>query len=92
MTVLITGGTGSLGIELKKIFPENISPTHEELDITSKKQIKKFFQQNNIDTVIHTAAITKIRKCEENKQLTWNVNVEGTKNLINEIIHSKIKY
>ena len=36
MTVLITGGTGSLGIELKKIFPENISPTHEELDITSK--------------------------------------------------------
>jgi len=39
MTVLITGGTGSLGIELKKIFPENISPTHEELDITSKKNI-----------------------------------------------------
>ena len=90
MVVLITGGTGSLGIELQKVFPENISPTHEELDVTNKKQVKKIFQQNKIDTVIHTAAITKVRKCEEDKQLTWNVNVEGTKNLIDEIIHLKL--
>jgi len=90
MVVLITGGTGSLGIELQKVFPGSISPTHEELDVTNKKQVKKIFQQNKIDTVIHTAAITKVRKCEEDKQLTWNVNVEGTKNLIDEIIHLKL--
>ena len=90
MVVLITGGTGSLGIELKKFFRENISPTHEELDITNKEQVKKIFQQNKIDTVIHTAAITKVRKCEDDKQLAWDVNVEGTKNLIDEIIHSKL--
>jgi dTDP-4-dehydrorhamnose reductase len=90
MTVLITGGTGSLGMELQKIFTENISPTHSELDITNKEQIKKIFQQNKIDTVIHTAAITKIRKCEYDKQLAWNVNVEGTKNLIDEIIRLKL--
>lgn len=90
MAVLITGGTGSLGIELQKVFPGSISPTHEELDVTNKKQVKKIFQQNKIDTVIHTAAITKVRKCEEDKQLTWNVNVEGTKNLIDEIIHLKL--
>ena len=90
MVVLITGGTGSLGIELQKIFLENISPTHKELDITNKGQVKKIFQQNKIDTIIHTAAITKIRKCEDDKQLAWDVNVEGTKNLIDEIIHSKL--
>ena len=90
MVVLITGGTGSLGVELQKIFPENISPTHEELDVTNKEQVKKIFRQNKINTVIHTAAITKIRKCEDNRQLAWNVNVEGTKNLIDEIIHSKL--
>jgi dTDP-4-dehydrorhamnose reductase len=90
MVVLITGGTGSLGIELQKVFSENISPTHKELDITNKEQVKKIFRQNKIDTVIHTAAITKIRKCEEDKQSAWNVNVEGTKNLIDEIIHSKL--
>lgn len=90
MVVLITGGTGSLGIELKKIFLENISPTHKELDITNKEQVNKIFQQNKIDTVIHTAAITKVRKCEDDKQLAWDVNVKGTKNLIDEIIHSKL--
>ena len=90
MVVLITGGTGSLGVELQKVFPENISPTHEELDVTNKEQVKKIFCQNEINTVIHTAAITKIRKCEDNRQLAWNVNVEGTKNLIDEIIHSKL--
>ena len=90
MVVLITGGTGSLGVELQKVFLENISPTHEELDVTNKEQVKKIFRQNEINTVIHTAAITKIRKCEDNRQLAWNVNVEGTKNLIAEIIHSKL--
>ena len=90
MVVLITGGTGSLGIELQKVFPENISPTHEELDITNKEQVKKIFQQNEIDMVIHTAAITKVRQCEDNKQLAWRVNVQGTKNLIDDIIHSKL--
>ena len=90
MVVLITGGTGSLGVELQKVFPENISPTHKELDVTNKEQVKKIFQQNKIDTVIHTAAITKIRKCEENKELAWNVNVQGTKNIINEIVQSKL--
>jgi dTDP-4-dehydrorhamnose reductase len=90
MVVLITGGTGSLGIELQKVFTENISPKHEELDVTNKEQITNFFNQNEIDTVIHTAAITKIRKCEEDKQLAWNVNVEGTKNLIDEVIRLKL--
>ena len=90
MVVLITGGTGALGKELQKVFPENISPTHEELDITNKEQIKKIFQQNKIDILIHTAAITKVRKCEDDKQLAWNVNVDGTKNLIDEIVQSKL--
>jgi len=89
MVVLITGGSGSLGIELQKIFLENISLTHKELDITNKEQIKKIFQENKIDTIIHTAAITKVRKCEEDKQLAWDVNVQGTKNLIDEIIQLK---
>lgn len=90
MVILITGGTGALGRELQKIIPENISPTHKELDITDKEKIKYFFQHHKIDTVIHTAAITKVRTCEEDKSLAWNVNVQGTKNLINEIVQSKL--
>ena len=89
MVVLITGGTGALGNALQKIFPENISPTHEELDITNKEAVLNFFQQHKIDTIIHTAAITKVRTCEKDKSLAWNVNVQGTKNLVDAVIQSK---
>jgi dTDP-4-dehydrorhamnose reductase len=89
MVVLITGGTGALGNTLKNNFPENISPSHNELDITNKENIINFFQKHNIDTIIHTAAITKIRICEEEKSLAWNVNVQGTKNLVDAVIQLK---
>ncbi len=90
MTVLITGGTGSLGSSLQKFFPKNISPTHKELDITNKEAVLYFFQQNKINTIIHTAAITKVRTCEESKPLAWNVNVQGTKNLVDAVIQLKL--
>ena len=36
MTILVTGGSGSLGSELKKIFPECLSPSSNDLDIRNK--------------------------------------------------------
>jgi len=82
MTILITGGSGNLGSELKKIFKDCLCPTHEELDITNKIKVNQYFQNHEITTIIHTAAMTKIRSCEENKTLSWKTNVEGTQNLV----------
>lgn len=94
MNTLITGGSGILGSELKKIFPNSLSPIHTELDITNKKSIRDFFEKNSIEQIIHTAAITKIRLCEENKKLAWETNMEGTKNLIDVIndLEQNIKF
>jgi dTDP-4-dehydrorhamnose reductase len=91
LVILITGGTGALGNALQEKFSNNIAPTHEELDITNEESIVQFFKQNTIDTVIHAAAITKVRVCEENKTLSWNVNVKGTKNLVQTVIDSGLK-
>ena len=33
MTLLLTGVTGTLGSDLKKLFPDAISPPHSEFDI-----------------------------------------------------------
>jgi dTDP-4-dehydrorhamnose reductase len=82
MTILITGGTGALGRELKKIYPHSITPTHKELDITNKESTCDFFKSHDIDMIIHTAAMTSVRLCEENKFEAWNTNVTGTKNLV----------
>jgi len=89
MNILITGGTGSLGSELKKIFTDCLCPTSEKLDITNKSQVNQYFQNHKITTVIHTAAMTKIRSCEENKELAWKTNVEGTQNLVDAANKSK---
>ena len=88
MTILITGVTGVLGIELKKIFPDSISPTHKDLDICDLPSVKEFFNNQKIDVVIHTAALTTIRGCEENKTQAMYVNVEGTRNLVKELRNS----
>jgi len=91
MSVLLTGGTGSLGSELKKIFDDCLCPTRTELDITNKEQVESFFHNHSIDTTIHTAALTSVRFCEDNKQLTWETNVKGTKNLVEAALKSKNK-
>jgi dTDP-4-dehydrorhamnose reductase len=94
MTILVTGGSGSLGSELQKIFPECLSPSSNDLDITNKQNIENYLKTHSIDTIIHTAAITSVRSCEENKKLAWNTNVQGTKNLVDCILklNSKIKF
>lgn len=82
MVVLITGGGGRLGKELRKAFPGALAPTHEELDITNIEKVKQYVSQFNFDTIIHCAALAGISQCEENRKLAWEVNVLGTENLL----------
>ena len=82
MKTLITGGSGILGTELKKFFPNSLFPSHSELDITNHEMVFDYFSKNEFDSIIHTAAMTSIRQCESEKKLSWSTNVVGTKNLI----------
>jgi dTDP-4-dehydrorhamnose reductase len=83
MSTLITGSTGKLGRELIKVFPTSLRPTHKEFDITDKTQVYNYIRKNKPRTVIHCAALTGIRECEQNKELAWKTNVDGTANLVN---------
>lgn len=89
MKVFITGGTGKLGKELVKIFPHSLYPTHKELDITDKEGVYRFIEENMPDMIVHCAALASVRLCEENKELAWKVNVEGTENLVNACLEHK---
>ncbi|MCI0560145.1 MAG: sugar nucleotide-binding protein [Nitrososphaera sp.] len=83
MTTLITGYPGVLGKELAKVFPDSIHPSHKELDVGDEAEVFRLFESNKIDTIVHAAALTGIRPCEDNKDLAWKSNVKGTENLVN---------
>ncbi len=85
MKVLITGGHGDLGLALSKVFKNAVSPTRKELDVTSKKLVEKFVLREMPDVLIHAAALVGVRECEENKELAWNTNVEGTQNIVDAL-------
>ena len=52
-----------------------------KLDITSLDSCRRWFSENQPDTVIHLAAISDIGESERNPELSRLVNVNGTENL-----------
>ena len=48
MKPLITGGSGILGKELRKYFPESLCPSRNDLDITNSTLVSDYFSKNGI--------------------------------------------
>ncbi len=67
MKVLYIGGHGSLALELEKLYEDILIPGNE-LDLTNKKSIEKFFDNNDFDCIIYNSALLNIRICEEKKK------------------------
>lgn len=79
---LITGASGKLGKELQKVYPSALTPSHQEIDLTSPEAIHNYLSNHTPDIAIHAGALTGIRECEENKELAWKTNVIATKDLV----------
>lgn len=82
MAILITGGSGVLGRELKKVFLDALVPTRKELDITDCVQVSDYISEYKPKIIIHTAALTNVRLCEIDRPLAFKTNVLGTRNIV----------
>lgn len=94
MKVLITGGSGLLGMKLSEILEENgydvYATFHQNpikkdnfisLDITLKENVDHIMKKVTPDVVVHTAAYTNVDGCEKNRDKSFNINTLGTRNL-----------
>jgi len=54
-----------------------------EMDITNADQVRQVIAKFKPDTIIHTAALTNVDKCQADQELAWQLNVASVKILIN---------
>lgn len=51
-------------------------------DIRNSEDLEKCLEPGEIDSIIHLAAIPGIKKCEEDPELAKEVNIDGTRNVL----------
>lgn len=86
--ILLTGGNGQLGTELRHLLDEQgleyVSTDAKEMDITDAAQTMAFITELKPDIIYHCAAYTAVDKAEdEGKELDEKINVDGTRNVAN---------
>tara|TARA_B100001093_G_scaffold496581_1_gene542437 strand:- start:432 stop:1289 length:858 start_codon:yes stop_codon:yes gene_type:complete len=94
--ILVTGGNGQLGSEIREIehnFPDYkfLFTNKNNLDITDHISVKKFIENNNINTIINCAAFTDVDKAESEIKLANAINHLAVANLAKLSKVNKIK-
>ena len=84
--ILLTGGSGKLGQAIINSghFPRLLAPSRQVLDVTKPDTIEKFFDTNDIEAVIHAAALARMAECEKYPIKAVQINIIGTCNLVIE--------
>lgn len=91
MKILGTGLTGLVGSRITKLLSDkyrfqNISRS-TGVDITNAEQMMEVVKSTDASVILHLAAKANVDACEEDKERgesgeAWQVNVEGTKNIV----------
>jgi len=102
--VLILGINGQLGTAFSDYVSRYYSVINREsedfvdIDITDRSALNKIISTTSPDYLINCAAVTNVDLCERDKELAYDVNVNGIKNIISstsndvKIIHISTDY
>lgn len=91
MAILITGGSGFLGenlkISLEKEQIKFFAPSSDEMNITDEISIKNYLSGKKVEVVIHLAA-----NSDHKSQDCLETNIMGTFNLVNTCKNGQVKH
>lgn len=86
MRVLLTGASGQLAADLKRVLGRQagikLYPlTRADLDITNRDRVLETVAAIRPGIILHPAAYTRVDECEQNPAAAYKVNAAGTSNL-----------
>lgn len=83
--IIVTGAKGQLGGDVCDLLTsqgvEHLGIDIADLDITNEKAVEDFFESTKADALIHCAAYVAVDKAEDEKEICFKVNEDGTRNL-----------
>lgn len=99
MRILITGVSGLFGNNLARHFrgqssvlglynthPVSISGVKtKKTDLLQEKAIQEILQEFQPEVIFHCAGLTDLDFCEKNRDITFDVNVRATRNMVNSL-------
>ena len=82
--IALTGANGMLGrsLCLQPDIQWQTMPPSRVLDLRDREAVLRWFEDHRPSKVIHTAAMTAVDKCEEDPDLAHQINVDGTRHVI----------
>ncbi|MCS7092979.1 MAG: SDR family oxidoreductase [Patescibacteria group bacterium] len=95
LKIAITGASGLVGSRIIDLLGQDftfIPISHNQLDITNKEKVFRFFGEISFDFLIHLAAYTNVTKAEEEKEIAYLINVKGTSYLFDLAVSKKKKF
>lgn len=87
MKFLITGASGQLGYDVKlellnRGYYDILSPSSSVMDLRNKDSVRDTILDYKPDVVFHCAAYTAVDKAEDERELCSDVNINGTKYIV----------
>jgi len=99
-TVLITGSSGFVGGYLRKELENNGykvigtdlhgGGAEHIMDVTNAEHVNRIIKKIKPDYLVHLAGFASVKASFDNPELCYKVNVGGTKNILDAIMHHKL--
>ena len=81
VSVLLSGGSGLLGVHLRALAPWIIAPPRAEMDVTIRDAVTRALDTYRPRIVVHAAALIATERCRARLEECLEVNVTGTVNV-----------
>ena len=75
---MVTGGSGLLGSELRRLLPQASYPSSREFNVTDYAQMRNFVKAGDYSVLLHAAAFVSPPEIDKNPLKAVEVNIIGS--------------